>query len=83
MRQRKAIYPNLIGSVIPFIRLREMSDLSKTGLEKLTINPEKVRKNISKIFKMENHQVIIQKQIDLIKQMKRVLIFEVLQKHFF
>jgi hypothetical protein len=60
-----------------------MSDLSKTGLEKLTINPEKVRKNISKIFKMENHQVIIQKQIDLIKQMKRVLIFEVLQKHFF
>ena len=46
-----------------------MSDLSKTGLEKLTINPEKVRKNISKIVQMEKHQVIIQKQIDLIKKL--------------
>jgi short-subunit dehydrogenase len=81
--QEKAIYPHLIGSVIPFIRLREMSDLSKTGLEKLTINPEKVRKNISKIVQMEKHQVNIQKQIDLIKQMKRAFIFEVLEKCLF
>jgi hypothetical protein len=68
----------LIGSVIPFIRLRELSDLIKIGLEKLTINPEKVRKNISKIVQMEKHQVNIQKQLELIKQMKQALIFEVL-----
>ena len=48
--------------------------LIKTGLEKLTKNPEKVRKNISKIVQMEKHQVNIQKQLDLIKQMKRALI---------
>ena len=79
MWQGKAIYPHLIGSVIPFIRLREMSDLIKTGLEKLTNNPDKVRKNISKIVQMEKHQMNIQKQLELIKQMKRALIFEVLQ----
>ena len=79
MWQGKAIHPYLIGSVIPFIRLRELSDLIKIGLEKLTINPEKVRKNISKIVQMEKHQVNIQKQLDLIKQMKRALIFEVLK----
>jgi hypothetical protein len=79
MWQGKAIHPHLIGSVIPFIRLRELSDLINTGLEKLTINPEKVRKNISKIIQMEKHQMNIQKQLELIKQMKRSLIFEVLQ----
>ncbi len=79
MWQGKAIQTHLIGSVIPFIRLQELSDLIKIGLEKLTINPEKVRKNISKIVQMEKHQVNIQKQLDLIKQMKRALIFEVLK----
>ena len=57
----------------------KMSDLIKIGLEKLTINPEKVRKNISKIVQIEKHQINIQKQLDLIKQMKRALIFEVLK----
>ena len=79
MWQEKAIQPHLIGSVIPFIRLQELSDLIKIGLEKLTINPEKGRKNISKIVQMEKHQINIQKQLDLIKQMKRALIFEVLK----
>jgi len=79
MWQGKAIHPHLIGSVIPFIRLRELSDLIKIGLEKLTINPEKVRNNISRIVQIEKHQINIQKQLDLIKQMKRALIFEVLQ----
>jgi hypothetical protein len=79
MWQGKAIHPHLISSVIPFIRLRELCDLIKIGLEKLTINPEKVRKNISIIVQMEKHQDNIQKQLDLIKQMKRALIFEVLK----
>jgi hypothetical protein len=79
MWQGKAIYPHLIGSVIPFIRLKELTNLIKIGVEKLTINPEKARKNISKIVQMEKHQVNIQKQLELIKQMKQVLIFEVLQ----
>jgi hypothetical protein len=78
MWQEKAFHPHLIGSVIPFIRLRELSDLIKIGLEKLTDNPDKFRKNISIIVQMEKHQVNIQKQLDLIKQMKRALIFEVL-----
>ena len=79
MWQGKAIYPHLIGSVIPFIRLRELSDLINTGLEKLISNPIKVKRNISKIIQMEKHQMNIQKQLELIKQMKRSLIFEVLQ----
>jgi hypothetical protein len=79
MWQGKAIQPHLIGSVIPFIRLREMSDLIKIGLEKLLSNPDKVKRNISKIVQMEKHQMNIQKQLDLIKQMKRALIFEVLK----
>jgi hypothetical protein len=79
MWQGKAIHPHLIGSVIPFIRLKELTNLIHTGIEKLLSNPDKVKRNISKIVQMEKHQINIQKQLELIKQMKRVLIFEVLQ----
>jgi hypothetical protein len=79
MWQGKAIHPHLIGSVIPFIRLKELTNLIHTGIEKLLSNPDKVKRNISKIVQMEKHQINIKKQLELIKQMKRVLIFEVLQ----
>jgi hypothetical protein len=79
MWQGKAIYPHLIGSIIPFIRLKELTNLINTGIEKLLSNPDKVKRNISKIVQMEKHQVNIQKQLELIKQMKRALIFEVLK----
>ncbi len=69
----------LIGSVIPFIRLKELTNLIHTGIEKLLSNPDKVKRNISKIIQMEKHQVNIQKQLNLIKQMKQALIFEVLK----
>ncbi|MFN5443689.1 MAG: DUF6943 family protein [Crocinitomicaceae bacterium] len=79
MWQGKAIHPHLIGSVIPFIRLKELTNLIHTGIEKLLSNPDKVKRNISKIAQMEKHQMNIQKQLNLIKQMKQALIFEVLQ----
>jgi hypothetical protein len=79
MWQGKAIHPHLIGSVIPFIRLKELTNLIHTGIEKLLSNHDKVKRNISKIVQMEKHQMNIQKQLELIKQMKRALIFEVLK----
>jgi hypothetical protein len=69
----------LIGSVIPFIRLNELTNLIHTGIEKLLSNSEEVKRNISKIVQMDKHQMNIQKQLDLIKQMKQELIFEVLK----
>ncbi len=74
---RQSLQPYLIVSVIPLIRLKELTKLIHTGIEKLLSNPDKVKRNISKIVQMEKHQVNIQKQLDLIKQMKRALIFEV------
>ena len=79
MWQGKAIYPHLIGSVIPFIRLKELTNLIHTGIEKFLSNPDKVKRNISKIVQMEKHQMNIQKQLNLIKQMKQALIFEMLK----
>jgi hypothetical protein len=69
----------LIGSVIQFIRLKELTNLIHTGVEKLLSNPEKVKINISKIVQMEKYQVNIQKQLKQIKQMKRTLIFVLLK----
>ena len=75
----KHFHQFLTGSVIPFIRLKELTNLIHTGIEKLLSNPDKVKRNISKIVQMEKHQMNIQKQLNLIKQMKQALIFEVLK----
>ena len=79
MWQGKAIHPHLIGSVIPFIRLRELSDLIKIGLEKLMQHPEKVKKNISTIEKIEQQRLNIVKQIQLIQRLQLALIQDVLK----
>lgn len=76
--QGKAFHPHLIGSVIPFIRLREVTNLIYKGLEKLKTNPDKFQKNISTIIKIEKQRETIQKQFELMQQMKRILILEVL-----
>lgn len=77
--QGKAIHPHLIGSVIPYIRLKELQKLINIGLEKSIQNPNKFHKNIKTIIQIEKQRQNIQKQIELMIQLKRVLILEVLQ----
>jgi hypothetical protein len=80
MWQGKAIYPHLIGSVIPFIRLKELTNLIKIGVEKLMQHPEKVKKNILTIEKIEQQKLNIVKQIQLIKRLQLALIQDVLKE---
>jgi hypothetical protein len=77
--QGKAFYTSLLGSVIPYIRKSDVIDIVQNGIEKLNLNPEKVKKNISAVAKIEEQIINVLKQLDLMKQLKMALIFEVLK----
>ena len=77
--QGRAFYTSLLGSVIPYIRKNDLKDIIQNGIEKLNLNPEKVKKNISAVAKIEEQRITILKQLELIKQLKMALMFEVLK----
>ena len=77
--QGKAFYTSLLGSVIPYIRKNDLKDIIQNGIDKLNLNPEKVKKNISAVAKIEEQRINILKQLDLMKQLKFALISEVLK----
>lgn len=76
--QSKAFEPYLTGSVISFIRKKELSTVINQGMEKLKVNELKAKKNISAIQKVEIYRLNILKQIQLIGDLKKALIFEIL-----
>ena len=77
--QGKVFRPHLIGSVIPYIRIKDLTNVLKHGIEKLTINPEKVKNHITTLIKMEDHRIRILKQNQLIQQLKQSLITQILK----
>lgn len=77
--QGKVFYTSLLGSVIPYIRKNDVKDIVQNGIDKLNLNPEKVKKNISAVAKIEEQRINILKQLDLMKQLKMALMFDVLK----
>ena len=77
--QGKIFHQNLLGSVIPYIRLKCLKDVIQLGISKYLSNPEKAKKNISTIHQIENQRQTILKQFQLMQQLKLVLIQEVLK----
>ena len=47
--QGKIFHQNLLGSVIPYIRLKCLKDVIQFGITKYLSNPEKAKKNISAV----------------------------------
>jgi hypothetical protein len=77
--QGKIFHQNLLGSVIPYIRLKCLKEVIQLGITKYLSNPEKAKKNISTIHQIEKQRQNIIKQFQLMQQLKLVLIQEVLK----
>ncbi len=77
--QGKSFHPYLVGSVILLIRIDDVTDVINHALKKLHLSPEKFTKNIATIRKVHEHAILIQKQLDTIKQLKQALMFEILK----
>ncbi len=77
--QGKAFRSNLLGSVILYIRKYELENVINIGIEKLEKNPVKVKQNISAVVKIEQQRINVLKQLDLMKQLKMALMFDILK----
>jgi hypothetical protein len=69
--------PFLTGSVIPFIRLDDLKTVINEALSK--INSTEFEKSISVMQDLQKHQENISKQLELIRQTKKSLMYRILK----
>ncbi|MBY0435098.1 MAG: hypothetical protein K2U26_13400 [Cyclobacteriaceae bacterium] len=69
--------PFLTGSVIPFIKLGDLKTVIAEALSKIDLN--EFEKSISMMQGLQNHQENISKQLELIRQAKKSLMYRVLK----
>jgi hypothetical protein len=69
--------PFLTGSVIPFIRLDDLKTVINEAFSK--INSTELEKSISVMQDLQKHQENIFKQLELIRQAKKSLMYSILK----
>lgn len=69
--------PFLTGSVIPFIRLDDLKQVIGESLKNL--KEEDFKKSLLMLQEIQKHQENIMKQLELLRQAKRALMYKVLK----
>lgn len=77
--QGQFFQPFITGSVIPYIRVNDLKAVINMALEKNELNPEQFAKNIAVMQALENKGNQNAEQIQLIKQAKKSLMYQVLK----
>jgi hypothetical protein len=72
-------HPFLTGSVISFIRLDDLKNVAEMALVKIELKPQQFDKNVSMVQLLDEKAKVVQEQINLIKQAKRTLMYQVLK----
>jgi hypothetical protein len=75
--QGRFFHPFLTGSVIPFIRLNDLKTVISEALSKVVT--KEFDKSISAIQDLEKYQLSIAKQMELIRQAKKSLMYKMLR----
>ncbi|NOS56061.1 MAG: hypothetical protein HOP37_07375 [Cyclobacteriaceae bacterium] len=75
--QRNFFHPFLTGSVIPFIRLEDLKAVINETLSK--IDDHDFNKSIDVMQSLQKHQEGIVRQLELIKQAKKALMYKILK----
>ncbi|MEQ9289603.1 MAG: hypothetical protein RIG77_21930 [Cyclobacteriaceae bacterium] len=76
--QAQAFKPHLTGSVVPFIRIGDAKSVLLAGQEKAMKDRRKYLKSLALLQDFEQKAKILQKQVELVKQVKRAIMFQVL-----
>ena len=76
--QGKIFDQHLVGSVIPFIHIRHIKSILYDILLKMGEKPDKFKNHINKVHKIEQNRLNLLKQLELMKQLKRVLMLELI-----
>jgi len=76
--QAQAFTSQLTGSVILFIRIGDVKAVLLAGQEKATKDRRKYLKSLALLQDFEQKSKILQKQVELVKQVKRAIMFRIL-----
>jgi len=76
--QGKTFHPELVGSVIPFIRIVDVKSILSDAISKMQIQPEKFSKNLSAVRQINEHAKNLEKQIQTLSQLKITLVRQLL-----
>lgn len=76
--QAQAFKPSLTGSVIPFIRVGDARAVLLRGEERAMKDRSKYLKSLALLQDFEKKSKILQKQVELVKQVKRAIMFQIL-----
>ena len=77
--QGRFFHPFLTGSVIPFIRINDVKNTATIALQKIELQPILFDKNLNAVQALDKHSKVILEQIQLIKQAKKALMYQVLK----
>jgi hypothetical protein len=69
----------LTGSVIPFLRISEFNQLINAARSKVELRKEALLNSLEILNKLSMHQENLVKQIQLIKQAKKMLMYKVMR----
>jgi len=75
--QAKFFQPFLTGSVIPFLRTEDLKQVIQEALSK--IDHASLKESLSIMQSLEKHHEVISKQLELIRQAKKVLMYKVIR----
>lgn len=74
----QAFTPHLTGSVIPFIRIGDARAVLEAGQLKALKDRSKYLKSLALLQDFEQKSKILEKQIHLVKQVKRAIMYQIL-----
>ena len=69
----------LTGSVIPFIRIDDLVNIASQAASKVSQNLNEYNSYVDYISQLDKHSDNLKKQIDLIKQMKKAMLYKIIR----
>ena len=69
----------LTGSVISFIRIDDLITIASQAASKVSHNPNEYKSYVDYIGQLDKHSDNLKKQIDLIKQMKKAMLYKIIR----
>ncbi len=77
--QTSQFEPYLVGSVIPFIHIRNVKTIINDATAKVNTNIKQYQKVLDLLMEINKREKLLQSQFDIIKRSKRVLLSSILK----
>jgi hypothetical protein len=76
--QGRNFHQSLVGSVIPFIRKKDLQDMIQSAFQKVEAKPQAVEKTVSSLLQLEQQEANYQKLQKMVKLLKQTLVHQLI-----